>query len=207
MTSKDKKAILVIGAGVGILIQPVLANLAGSLPPWFHLTLPVRFGMFFFFLVFAPFALFVARLLARVMPGIYQFAQFAAVGTLNTFIDLGVLNLETLLYEGSVVSTPLFGLFKAFSFLCATTNSFFWNKYWTFNAKEKPHAGEVAGFYTVAVIGWILNVGTAIVVKISGPADSRVWTNLVAPLAGVAAAFLWDFFGFKYFVFKKGPPA
>jgi hypothetical protein len=49
----------------------------------------------------------------------------------------------------------------------------------------------------------VINVGVATLVKASGPADSRVWVNLIAPLCGVAASFFWDFFGYKYFVFKK----
>ncbi len=153
---------------------------------------------------------------AQPLRGIYQFAQFAAVGTLNTFIDIGVLNIETFLYGSPLIGARLFAVFKAVSFLCSTTNSFFWNKYWTFgsaegDADEKPHAKQVTSFYIVAAVGWALNVGTATLVKVLGSgaggggdiASARIWTNLVAPLAGVAASFLWDFLGYKFWVFKK----
>ena len=200
MNATDRKAILIIGALVGLLIQPILAN---NLPSSVQLGWGLRIAVFIFFLVLAPVALWIARQLSKVWRGIYQFAQFAAVGTLNTFIDVGVFNLETFMHGTSLIGNGLFATFKAVSFLCGTTNSFIWNKYWTFNAREKPHAGQVAGFYTVAVIGWGLNVGAATLVKAVGPANSHVWVNLVAPLGGVAASFLWDFFGYKYFVFKK----
>ena len=202
MNKSDWKAIVIIGGGVGLLIQPILAN---NLPARYlpYLTTPVRIGIFVFFLLFAPLALWVAQLLSKWWKGIYQFAQFAAVGTLNSFIDIGVLNLETFFYGGGLLSNTLFAVFKAVSFLCATTNSFVWNKYWTFGSHEKASAGQVGGFYGVAVVGWVLNVGAATLMKSMGPAGSHVWVNIVAPLAGIAVSFAWNFVGYKYWVFKK----
>ncbi|HVM76888.1 MAG TPA: GtrA family protein [Candidatus Paceibacterota bacterium] len=201
MNRKDWTAILIIGGGVGLLIQPILAN---NIPAQYlpYLTAPARIGIFVFFLLFAPLALAIARAVSRWIKSLYQFAEFAAVGTLNSFIDVGVLNLETFFY-GGVVGTALFAAFKAVSFLCATTNSFLWNKYWTFNSTEKATAGQVGGFYSIAIVGWVLNVGAATFVKAIGPADSHVWVNIVAPVAGIAVSFAWNFIGYKYWVFKK----
>ena len=200
---KDVRMIFVIGAALGLLVQPILANnLSGQL-----LTPLTRTLAFLFFLFFAPFALWISSLVARVWQGFYQFAKFAAVGVLNSFIDIGIFNLETFLYGSSFVGTLVFAVFKAISFVCATTNSFFWNKHWTFSAKEKTNTKEVASFYTVALIGWVLNVAVATAVKVLGPTgiteSAHLWTNLVAPIAGILASFLWDFFGYKFFVFKK----
>lgn len=199
MNKKDFIASLIIGAAVGLLIQPILANNL----PHIHLTILERLDIFIFFALFAPFALWLCQLISRYIKGFYQFGQFAAVGTLNSFIDIGVFNLETFFYGTSLIGNGLFALFKAISFLCGTTNSFVWNKYWTFGSQEKPEAKETIAFYTVAVIGWVLNVGVATLVKAASSNGSTIWVNLVAPLCGVAASFLWDFFGFKYFVFKK----
>jgi len=210
MSKRDLKFITLIGGAVGLLIQPILANTL----PGYHLGIAGRLLIFVCFAVFAPLALWVASLIARAWRGIYQFAEFAAVGTLNTFIDIGVFNFETFLYGSPLISNALFAAFKAFSFLCATTNSFLWNKYWTFGSTDKPEARQVTSFYAIAAIGWALNVGAATLVKAlgagpstglgaSGLAHARLWVNLVAPLAGVAASFLWDFFGYKYFVFRK----
>jgi putative flippase GtrA len=198
MTKKDWKAILIIGAGVGLLVQPILANMVTSIP----LTLATRIGIFVFFVLFAPFALWLCALIAKVWKAFYQFGQFAAVGTLNSFIDIGVLNLETFFYGTSIISTPLFAVFKAISFLFATTNSFAWNRNWTFGSKEKVNAGEVTGFYTIALIGWGANVAIATFVKAIGP-ETKLWINIVAPLAGILVTFIWNFVGYKYFVFKK----
>ncbi len=191
-----------IGAGVGLLIQPILAN---NLPARYaaYLTPGARIGIFVFFLLFAPFALFIAKLIAQwTTATVYQFAQFAAVGTLNSFIDVGVLNLETFFYGTSLISNGLFAAFKAFSFLCGTTNSFVWNKYWTFDARDKMSAKEVGSFYGVAAVGWALNVSAATLVKAYGPATTA-WVTIAAPMAGIVASFAWNFLGYKYWVFKK----
>jgi putative flippase GtrA len=199
MSRRDLKATLIIGALVGLLIQPILANNLASV----HLNILDRIGIFLFFLLFAPFALWVCSLVAKLWKEFYQFAQFAAVGTLNSFIDIGIFNLETFLYGSGLIGTALFAVFKAISFLFATTNSFVWNKYWTFSAQAKPKAGEVSAFYGIAIIGWIFNVGVATLVKASRPDGSKAWVNLVAPLCGIAVSFIINFVGYKYFVFKK----
>jgi putative flippase GtrA len=199
---KDIFCGFVIGGGVGLLIQTIIAN---NLPAQdaSYLTPGIRILIFLFFLVLAPCGLWIAKLISRWYAAVYQFAQFAAVGTLNSFIDVGVLNFETFLYGTAPLSNLLFAVFKAISFVFSTTNSFIWNKYWTFGAHEKASAREVSGFYMVAAVGWVLNVGGATLTKAFGPADSRVWTNIVAPLVGIAVSFIWDFLGYKHLVFKK----
>ncbi|HUC01975.1 MAG TPA: GtrA family protein [Candidatus Paceibacterota bacterium] len=202
MTRKDLWASIIIGAAVGLLVQPIMANLLSGR----SLGFADRAGAFVFFILFAPFALWLCWLIAKAWKGFYQFGKFAAVGTLNSFVDVGVFNLETFFYGTSLIGNLLFAVFKTVSFLCATTNSFAWNKYWTFSAREKPRTGEVASFYGVAIAGWAINVGVATLAKALGPADSKAWVDLVAPVCGIAASFLWDFFGYKYFVFRKREP-
>jgi len=206
MTKKDFRVIIVVGAAVGLLIQPITLNVL----PQISFGILGRILLFAFFVVLAPFALWIAALISRWWKGLYQFAQFAAVGTLNSFIDIGVFNLETFLYGTAAISTVAFAVFKAISFLCATTNSFFWNKYWTFSDSAVAHgsgkqAKETISFYVVALIGWGVNVGAATLVKTFEPTGvaARIWVNVIAPVCGIAASFLWDFFGYKHLVFKK----
>lgn len=198
MTKKDFLCILVIGFAVGLLAQPIIGNLVS------HLSLALRFAVFFGFLVLAPLLLFIAYLIGKFIPVIYQFAKFAAVGTLNTFIDFGVLNLEIFLF--SVSSGILYSVFKGISFLAATTNSFFWNKYWTFNSKTPANPKETLKFYVVAIVGWVINVSLAsfVVNVLSRPISfsPNLWAN-VGALVGVAGSFLWDFLGYKFIVFKQ----
>jgi putative flippase GtrA len=203
MKKNDLYSVTAIGAAVGLLIQPILANL-GSFAVLAHPTFALRAGIFIFFTVLAPVALWILYLLGKLLPVLYQFGKFAAVGVLNTFIDLGVLNL--IIFLTGIAGGIWYAVFKAISFLCATTNSFFWNKYWTFNAKEAATGKETGSFFLFAAIGWVVNVGIATFI-VNGIAWSasfnpRVIAN-IGGLCGVAGAFLFNFVSYKFFVFKK----
>lgn len=198
MPPDDLKKVFVIGVGVGVFSQLIAGNLIPSPSAVF------RVEMFFGFVALAPFALFVAHLLGKRVPVIYQFAKFAAVGSLNAAIDFGLLNL--MIFSTGIASGAWYSVFKGASFLCATTNSFFWNKHWTFEARQTAKKKEAALFYAWAAGGWVLNVSVASVVVngIGIPAgiSASVWAN-VGALVGVGASFLWNFLGYKFVVFKK----
>lgn len=195
---KDFLLVAIIGAAAGILAQPILANLIIS--P----TLAVRLGFFLSLLVLAPVALGAAYLLGRKIPVLYQFAKFGAVGALNSSVDLGLLNV--LIYVAGIASGAGFSFFKALSFLAATTNSFFWNKFWTFGSRGPVRAGETAKFYAVAVIGWVTNVSVAsfVVNVVTRPEtlSPNLWAN-IGGVAGIGGSLFWNFLGYKYLVFKK----
>ena len=198
MNKKDLLLVTIIGGAVGILVQPMIQNLVTS-PTFF-----IRVGAFLGFLILAPLALTIAYFLSKILPVLYQFAKFGAVGVLNSFIDFGILNLLIFLF--SIGSGLWFAIFKAISFLCATTNSYFWNKYWTFESSNKPKVSEAAKFYTIAIIGGFLNVSVASLIfsGINRPEyiPVNLWAN-VAALGGILSAFIWNFLGYKFVVFKK----
>ncbi len=205
MTRKDLFLSLLIGGLVGLLFQPIISNFSAGISVLANIPLiQLRVAIFFVFLIGAPAALSVFYFFSRFIPVLYQFAKFASVGVLNTTIDLGVFNLETFLYSG-LPSGFVFAFFKAVSFVVSTTNSFIWNKYWTFGANAAPQAGEVLKFYTIAIIGGFLNVGVATAVRGMnfGFVSENVLVNLLAPIAGILATFLWNFMGYKYVVFKR----
>jgi putative flippase GtrA len=183
---------------VGLLSQPVFTSVIGSAD------LYTRLAIFFGFTALAPFALFIASLLGRIAPVLYQFAKFGAVGTMNTFLDLGVLSAEMIV--SGAASGAAYVIFKAISFLVATTNSFFWNKHWTFGAYGRASAAETAKFYIVAAVGWGLNVLSASLVVNAFPRPDVIsppqW-GIIGAMVGVAASFLWNFLGYKFFVFPR----
>lgn len=204
MIKKDLKFGLVIGAAVGLLIQPIATNVGANIPllgasP----TLAVRLGLFFVFLLAGPIGIYAGYLIGKLHPVIYQFTKFAATGTLNTFINLGALNI--LIYMTGIASGYIYSLFVLIGFLLATTNSFIWNKFWTFGDASGVRAGQTIAFYALTAVGAFLNVGVAsfIVNYVTNPGfPAAAWAN-IGGLAGVAAAFLWNFLGYKFFVFKK----
>ncbi|NIT12920.1 MAG: hypothetical protein GTN99_01340, partial [Candidatus Dadabacteria bacterium] len=74
-----------------------------------------------------------------------QFGKFIAVGQSNAAIDIGVLNL--LIIITSIDSGIYFSIFKGVSFTLAVINSFLWNKFWSFDSKEKDGmAGQFVKF-------------------------------------------------------------
>lgn len=129
-----------------------------------------------------------------------QIIKFLTVGVSNTLVDLGILNV--LIFVTGTASGLPFTIFKGISFLVAVTNSYFWNKRWTFRSDRKVFSQ----FFTIAFIGLGLNVGTAsFVVNIIGPQfdlQERIWAN-VGALAGTLAVMTWNFTGYKFIVFKK----
>lgn len=147
---------------------------------------------------------FVAWFVGKKMPTLFQMAKSFLVGILNTFIDLGILNL--LMWIFSISSGWFYSVFKAVSFGISVLNSYFWNKLWVFEKKEGTKVEEVGKFYLIALGGLVIHLITSgFIVNIIKPQfglSPRLWANV----GGVAAAlvgFLWNFFGYKLFVFKK----
>jgi putative flippase GtrA len=127
---------------------------------------------------------------------------------MNFFIDLAVLNLE--MFASGRSTGIYYTVFKAFSFLVAVTFSYFFNKRWAFQDKKKTEQGkQFSQFLSVSIVGMIINVSTAsIVVNYIAPQVSvvtlapKLWGNLGA-VAGAATGLIWNFLGYKFWVFKK----
>ena len=194
---KDFLLVSLIGFLVGWLILPVAANFG------FKITILFIFCSVIGFVLLAPLVLAVIYFLGHLWPVLRQFGRFAAVGTLNTLINLGILNL--LIYLTGIARGFYYTLFVALAFLAAVINSYFWNKFWSFQSQTSIHLSEFFHFFLVTLIGLIINDGLAsFLVNIVGPLggfNPIIWANLAA-FMGVAASFLWNFFGYRYFIFK-----
>ena len=132
-----------------------------------------------------------------------QFIKFILVGVLNTGIDFGVLNL--LMFSTGITSGFYYPIFKAISFTCGVTNSYIWNKRWTFKKGKDLEKKEFSKFFTISLIAFGVNIGAAsILVNIVGPIggiSSYAWANISALAAAGFTTFI-NFFGYKYLVFK-----
>ncbi len=201
MERRDLKLGLLIGFLIGLLALPTLGNLELKINFYYFLILPIVLP----FLVVA--GLFVADWLARKIKVVKQLARFVLVGALNTFIDFGVIGL--LLWLSGIEAAKVIGLyafFKFISFSCAAINSYFWNKSWTFGKGIKAQGKEFAGFYLITGVGALINVGVAtLVLKILAGTgiSSNLLAGVIAPFAGVLCGFMWNFLGYKFFIFKK----
>ena len=161
------------------------------------------------FPAFAVLGIKIAALLGRKFVTLFQGAKFLLVGGLNTFMDLGVLNL--LIAASGITAGIGFSVFKGFSFLIAVANSYLWNKYWTFRGKTMEQdfveqGKEFAQFLVVSGIGFFLNVGSAsLVVNFINPQfglSERAWPT-VGALVGTLVVMTWNFLGYKLIVFRK----
>ena len=197
MKKVDAIISIIIGFLIGVFFFIALKNLGKSFPySWLLL------------IIFPPLALagmFIASYIGKKLLIIYQAAKWVLVGALNTFIDLGVLN--GLIWISGIATGLFFTVFKGLSFLVATLNSYFWNKYWTFRKKEKVFApGEYLKFLIAVTIGLFINIGVAsFVVNIIGPQygiTEKMWAN-VGAFTAVLVAWVWNFLASKFIVFKK----
>lgn len=197
-TKQDIKLSFLVGLSAGILMLPILNN--------FHFALTgLRVtGIVAGMTIFTPSGYLVAYWLSRRWPVMIQFVKFGIVGGLNALIDLGVLNL---LIGLTGVSTGIgYSAFKSTSFLVAVTNSYFWNKFWTFRSTEESSAGELVKFLLVNLGGFAINVGAAsfVVNVIGAPAgiSASLWANIGA-VSAVFFTLFWNFIGMKFIVFRR----
>jgi len=133
---------------------------------------------------------------------IKQFIKFILVGFLNTAVYFGVLNL--LMFFSKVHQGWLYSLFTALAFILSVSNSYIWNKRWTFQKGKHFEGNEFSKFLLISSIAFALNVGIASFLNNSlGPQfniSPYLWANLSAVVAGGFTTLI-NFFGYKYLVF------
>ena len=203
MKKSDILAALIIGEASAWLALAIFKNIRFSVPFWwaFPIFLPVL----------AIVGLWAACFMGRRFLIIFQAAKFILVGFLNTLVDLGALNL-LILFSG-LASGIFYSIFKGISFTIAVINSYYWNKFWTFRKSDKiekteikNNGGELLQFLMVSVVGFGINVGVAsFVVNYIGPQlgfGDKIWANVAAIIATLSAM-VWNFFGYKFIVFRK----
>ena len=160
--------------------------------------LPIILSVLFFL------AILIVKTIFRSFKFLFQFGKFAETGVLNTLIDMGILN--GLIWLTGITSGGLMALFNVFSFSCATVNSYFWNKFWTFEDKEKVKSKQFLQFFLVTMIGMGINtlivyLGTTFIDPLMGVSPGA-WANLVK-IGATFISMIWNFIGYKLFIFKN----
>ena len=195
---KDYKASLIIGVVAAALSAIMVKNFGITNPAIYALVVLALFVM-------PPVGIFVARFIGKKIVALYQFIKFAETGGLNTFVDLGILNLLILITGFS--AGIYYSIFKGISFVAAVLNSYFWNKHWVFESKAKGQSEEkeFAKFVVVSVGGFIVNVTAASLIVYLAKSSSlspKIVANVAAAIAFVMTM-AWNFLGYKLVVFVK----
>ena len=208
-----RKKDLVIGVTVGFFIGVLVSPLFKATQP--ELYDSVNVFILPFFLLGTPIGLFIAQILSKKIPVIWQISKFGVIGILNTLVDWGILALlpvfigisfeSSFLFIGALTIT-YYSLYKGMSFLIAVVNSYFWNKYWVFEGKRALGHKEFIQFLVISGIGFFINVGlaSAIFITVSG---AGLFTEQQSGILGAAFAtiisMVWNFLGYKLVVFKQ----
>ncbi|MDP3963256.1 MAG: GtrA family protein [bacterium] len=197
----DIFAILVIGGIFGGLLIPITRSVKLFLPSAIIYALPIVMPFI------ALGCLWVMATLGRRRASLFQLGKYAAIGFFNTALDFGIINLLSVMTginKGIGV-----GALNSVSFAIAVTNSYFWNKYWTFKANGSAKSSEFVQFVIVSLIGLIINSGfvTALTTYVAPPGglDAQQWLNAVKAIS-IVISLLWNFTGYKYIVFRNQKP-
>ncbi|MBX4198389.1 GtrA family protein [Candidatus Parcubacteria bacterium] len=133
----------------------------------------------------------------RTKESLHQFIKFAIIGVFNTFVDFAIyytLTRHTAFFD---VATSMKYVANAISFIIATTFSFFANRWWTFERKDKATIGEAARFYSTTLSGLVLNIILlAVLIRVFSIHD------LIAKVFATIVTVFWNFLFKKFWVFN-----
>ncbi|MDA2919650.1 GtrA family protein [Desulfobacterota bacterium AH_259_B03_O07] len=199
----DLRNSLVLGVITAVFVLFIINNLKDEIPipdfligsKWLMLVIIPTFVTLWIYLTFN---------LGTRWPISFQFGKFVAIGLSNTAIDFGILNL--LMYITGIERGLLFSSFKAVSFIVSGVNSYLWNKHWAFQSPQSRDWGkQFLKFLAISGGALFINVAVAsFIVNVLGPnvnVPPTLWANFGA-LASLIITMLWNFFGYKFIVFK-----
>ena len=133
-----------------------------------------------------------------------QVYKFAFVGVINTLVDFAVLNWLLFIF-GFGINGSHYVFFKSISFVVAVVNSYFFNKFWVFEKKNRLHGTEPYLFFSVSIIGMLLNVSISSLMFqfLSTHNVLSVYLSVnTGALVGSVGVLVWNFVGYKFIVFK-----
>lgn len=130
--------------------------------------------------------------LRNVFENLWQLGKFSVVGMVNTAIDFGVF---MLLHGKMGLAYPVS---QVISYSCGMTNSYLWNKFWTFGSKRRVNLREVAEFVAVNLV----SLGVALFLLFLFRGRARLGAAESKALATLGS-FIANFLGNKLWVFRE----
>ncbi len=145
-----------------------------------------------------------------------KFLKFGVIGVLNTLVDFGVFYVmdrwvigegPTLVLLGTTVAAGLY-ISNAIAYVTANIHSFIWNKFWTFQKRNRITRGEAAR-YLITSAGYLLisSLGLAVFTRVlSAPFLTGIvpdrWVNVLAKLPTACVTIFYNYLMNKFWVFK-----
>jgi len=154
------------------------------------------------------FGVWLGGFLSRWIPIFAQLGKFGAVGILNTAIDFAVLNILSKVL--GITAGVILGGVNMPGFAIAVANSYFFNKLWVFQDRQKEESllHDFPRFFAVTLIGVALNSGLIIVLTTYAPFLAGIAPASRLNLAKASATIvtlIWNFVGYKLIVFRASP--
>jgi len=137
--------------------------------------------------------------------GFLQLGKYGIIGVLNTLLNAGVYNV--LIFITNIASGFTVDSFFIIAFIITVINSFFWNRYWTFERTGTETVSKDAfQFFFISTAVAIINFSILhLIINVIGVPtglDPKIWANIALAFT-VIIAFFGNFFGYKFIVFKK----
>jgi putative flippase GtrA len=134
----------------------------------------------------------------------WQFLRYCLVGGVNTIIDVSVLN--ALLWRFPTHNVQLLVAYNSVAYASGAVSSFFLNKYWTFQHKQRPTRREAGRFLLSVALELVSSNG---LLWLAGMALSpfipnvTVWGN-ASKLLAVAVGAVLSYLIMRFWIFASG---
>lgn len=137
-----------------------------------------------------------------------RFIKFAVVGAIGSLVDIGIMNLLTQVFNFQLV------LAGSISFVCAVTNNFIGNRYWTYpDSRSRPLARQLGMFFVVNAIGIAIRIP---ILKYVEPPLAHLFENMAhisfevadalaknaTLLFAIGVVMLWNYFVNRYWTYN-----
>jgi putative flippase GtrA len=140
-----------------------------------------------------------------------RFLKFLVVGLSGAVVDFGLLNLLRQIFNVPLVWA------QAISFVCAVTNNFLWNRFWTYpESRNRKVQKQLIQFFIVNIIG--IMIRTPILpwldkmifkqlnqINFAFPLPNQVISQNLALAISISIIILWNFFVNRFWTYSDVP--